>query len=81
AYEGMMESATTFLSLVMDIKGDDPWLAGAAPSLADYFLGPVIFYVSISPAAERLMAVPGMADWWARLQSHPTFKATEPDLG
>lgn len=81
AYAGFLDKAKTFLALVMDIKGASPWLAGDAPSLADYFLGPVIFYVAISPAADELLAVPGVKDWWDRIAGNPTFVASAPDLG
>ena len=49
------------LGLLMEIKGDDPWIAGANPGLADFFVAPVLFYVSLTPDAERLLAVPGVA--------------------
>ena len=65
----------------MEIKGDDTWIAGQTLSLADLFLGPILFYVSLTPDAERLLAVPGIADWWADLNKVESFKATEPDLG
>ena len=69
------------LALLMEIKSDDPWLAGPKPSLADFLLGPILFYVSLTPDAERVLAVPGVADWWARLNDVESFRATEPDLG
>ena len=69
------------LALLMEIRGEDPWIAGADPTLADFFLGPIFFYVSLTPDAERLLAVPGVADWWARINEFESFKATEPDLG
>ena len=73
--------AEKLLALLMEIKGDDPWIAGADPGLADFFLGPVLFYISLTPDAERLLAAPGVAAWWAALNEHESFKATEPDLG
>jgi glutathione S-transferase len=57
------------------------WLAGDAPTLADYFLGPILFYVSLTPDAEEVMSVPGVKEWWAAMSAHETFRATEPDLG
>jgi glutathione S-transferase len=44
-------------------------------------LGPIFFYVSLTPDAERLLAVPGVAEWWEALNKVESFKATEPDLG
>lgn len=76
-----LAESETLLGLLMEIKGDDPWIAGANPSLADFFLAPVMFYISLTPDAERLMAVPGVAAWWAAINQVESFKATEPDLG
>ncbi len=76
-----LEESEKLLGLLMEIKSDDPWIAGANPSLADFFLGPILFYVSLTPDAERLMAVPGVAAWWAAINEVESFKATEPDLG
>ena len=81
AHERMLANGETFLNLVMEKKGADPWLAGADPSLADYFLAPIWFYVSLTPDAERLGKAPGLAAWWEAAQQIPCFKATEPDLG
>jgi glutathione S-transferase len=69
------------LNLLMEIKGDDAWIAGANLSLADCLLGPILFYISLTPDSDRLMAVPGVAAWWAAISEVETFKATEPDLG
>jgi glutathione S-transferase len=76
-----LKDSETLLGLLMEIKGDDPWIAGANPGLADFFLAPVLFYVSLTPDAERLLAVPGVAAWWAAINKVESFKATEPDLG
>ncbi|MEL6264252.1 MAG: glutathione S-transferase family protein [Pseudomonadota bacterium] len=80
-YDGALETGEKTLRLIMEIKGGAPWIAGPAPSLAEYFLGPVLFYVAVSPAAERLMAVPGVQPWWEALQGIEVFTATAPDLG
>lgn len=69
------------LQLLMDNKGASPWLAGDAPSLADYLLGPIVFYVSLTPDAEELLALDGVKPWWHAMSGLRTFKDTEPDLG
>ncbi|MDJ0610970.1 MAG: glutathione S-transferase family protein [Kiloniellales bacterium] len=82
ARQAALKESEKLLGLLMtEIKGDDPWLAGTEPSLADFLLGPIFFYVSLTPDAERLLAVPGVADWWERIKEVESFKATEPDLG
>ena len=40
-----------------------------------------MFYVSLTPDAERLMAVPGVSDWWERMRGVESFGKTEPNLG
>ena len=79
AHANAIENAETLLTLLMANKGDAPWLAGDEPSLADYFLGPIVFYTALTPDAERLLA--HLGGWWPAMQAHGSFRATEPDLG
>ncbi|MGF1446294.1 MAG: glutathione S-transferase family protein [Pikeienuella sp.] len=81
AHAAPLSAGETLLKLVMQIKGDAPWIAGEQLSLADMLLGPILSYSALTPDWDRLSAVPGVADWWARMSVHPTFKETAPDLG
>ncbi len=81
AHAAALEKSERFLTLVMDQKGDDPWLAGDAISLADILLGPMIFYSALTPDWPQLSALPGVADWWERMAAYPAFQSTAPDLG
>jgi glutathione S-transferase len=74
-------ASQTLLRLLMENRDGAAWLAGDVPTLADYFLGPILFYVSLTPDAEEVMSVPGVTEWWAAMSAHDTFRATEPDLG
>ncbi|MEM9844683.1 MAG: glutathione S-transferase family protein [Pseudomonadota bacterium] len=74
-------NSTKLLSLLMENKKTARWLAGDKPSLADYFLAPIVFYVSLTPDSELLLKIPGMSDWWSAINETETFKVTEPDLG
>ncbi|MGG7645416.1 glutathione S-transferase family protein [Rhodovulum sp. YNF3179] len=76
-----LENSITLMALLMENKGNAKWLAGDEPSLADYFLAPIMFYVSLTPDSEVLLNVPGVSEWWAAMQEIETFTATEPDLG
>lgn len=69
------------LRLIMENKGQSKWLAGDKPSLADYFLAPIIAYTTATKEADRMLAIPGVADWWTAMQEIESFKATAPDLG
>ena len=76
-----LEKSRLVLSEQMKLRGDSRWIAGAHLSLADLFLAPVCFYVSLTPDAGAAFDVPGFADWWARAQGLESYQATEPDLG
>ncbi len=77
--ESQLDDATKLLGLLRE--NADPWIVGSSATLADYFLGPVVFYVAMTPEADRVLALPGVGSWWAAMQAHPTFEATEPELG
>lgn len=81
AHDAALENSEKLLKLLMENKGDRPWLAGDRATLADYLLGPIMFYVSLTPDAERLLAVPGVSDWWERMRGVESFGKTEPNLG
>lgn len=76
-----LDQGRLYLTEVMKLRGTDPWIAGGAPSLADFYLAPVCFYVSLTEDRDRAFDVPGFADWWERVQGLDSYKATEPDLG
>ena len=73
-------NARKVVELTMKTKGSSDFLAGEL-SLADLFLAPVVFYVSLTPDMAGLLEVPGFADWWARIQQLPSFQQTQPKLG
>jgi len=81
ARKAAIEKSRLVLTELMKLRGNDPWIAGAEPSLADFYLAPIAFYVSLTEDAAKVFDVPGFADWWARVQALPSYKATEPNLG
>ncbi len=76
-----IEKSRVVLTELMKLRGKDPWIAGANPSLADFYLAPICFYVDMTEDKSKVFDVPGFADWWARVQALPSYKATAPDLG
>ncbi len=76
-----IEASRTVLTEMMKIRGDSPWIAGDSPSLADFYLAPICFYVSLVEDASKVFDVPGFGDWWERVQQLESYRATEPDLG
>ena len=75
-----MATGRKVIEFVMKTRGSSPYIAGAL-SLADLYLAPILFYVSLTPDKDALFDVEGFADWWTRIQALPSYKATQPDLG
>jgi glutathione S-transferase len=55
-----------------------PWLAGEAYSLADIAAAPVIDRIERLGMADLWDALPGMADWVARLTARDAYKKAQP---
>ena len=67
---------------MIENKGDAPFIGGGdAPGYADYLLGPLVAYATMTEDGPALVSVDGMQSWWDRLSADETFAATEPDLG
>jgi len=61
--------------------GNSPWLAGKTFSLADMFLGPMLFYIKMIPESEQLMS--GLRDlerWYDTISNRDSFKKTMPAM-
>jgi glutathione S-transferase len=69
------------LGLIEKAAAERPYLAGDKPSLADWFLLPMMFYLRMQPefaaAAPRHKAV---AAWYDRVAARPSFAATLPEM-
>lgn len=74
-----MATGRRVIEFVMKTRGSSPYIAGGL-SLADLYLAPILFYVSLTPDKDALFDVEGFADWWTRIQVLPSYKATQPDL-
>ena len=75
-----LENGRRVVDLAMKTKGDSDFLAGAL-SLADLYLAPIVFYVSLTPDANSVFNVDGFADWWTKIQALKSFQSTQPNLG
>ena len=75
-----LENGRKMIELAMKTKGSSPFIAGDL-SLADLYLAPIAFYVSLTPDKDAVFNVPGFADWWTKIQALPSFKDTQPNLG
>jgi glutathione S-transferase len=76
-----LEETKKLLKLIMEIKGDRPWIAGDQPSIADYLLGPLLFYLSLTPDIGEVLGEAGLQDWWDRLSADEHFAGSAPALG
>ena len=70
-----IENSRKTIDLVMKTKGASPFIAGEL-SLADLYLAPIVFYVSLTPDKDAALNVNGFEDWWTRMQNLQSFKDT-----
>lgn len=75
-----LENGRRVADLAMKTKGDSDFLAGQL-SLADLYLAPIVFYVSLTPDANTVFNVDGFAGWWTKIQALKSFQSTQPNLG
>lgn len=76
-HAGGLEEGRKVLELAMATKGSSRFIAGEL-SIADLFLAPILFYVSLTPDKDALFSVPGLQDWWQAVTARPSYTATEP---
>jgi len=72
-----IETGRKVIELAMQTKGASPFIAGNL-SLADLYLAPIVFYVSLTPDLAAVSTIPGFSDWWAKVQALPSFRSTNP---
>ena len=75
-----IETGRKVIEFAMKTKGPSPFIAGEL-SLADLYLAPVVFYVSLTPDKDAALGVEGFAEWWSKIQALQSFKDTQPNLG
>jgi len=78
--QGGIETGRKVIEFAMKTRGSSPFIAGEL-SLADLYLAPILFYVSLTPDKDAVFDVEGLADWWTKIQALPSFTATQPNLG
>jgi glutathione S-transferase len=60
------------------VLADAPYLAGEAPTLADWLVAPVVAAGAGLEGAERYAdGLPNLEAWMARIAARPSFAATE----
>ena len=70
-----------FLEIANGALGDRTFFAGDAVSIADLFVVPCLFYVSMTPEGqERLPKLANVSRWLDQMKSRPSFAATLPPM-
>ena len=70
-----LENGKKVLELSMKTRATSPFIAGEL-SIADLYLAPIAFYLSLTPDMPELLKIEGFADWWARVQALESFQKT-----
>ena len=71
-----IDNGRKMLEFAMNTKGNSPFVAGEL-SLADLYLAPVVYYVSVTPDAAAVFDIKGFADWWANVQALKSYQTTQ----
>ena len=75
------ERAALCLGEFERLMGDGPYIAGDEVSLADLYIAPSYFYVTMTPAADELLDPrSGLAAWWQRMTARDSTQATAPSF-
>jgi glutathione S-transferase len=77
---GGLETGRKMLDFAMKTKAGSTFIAGEL-SLADLYLAPMLFYVSLTPDIGEFMRIEGLESWWAAVSTLKSFKDTVPNLG
>ena len=76
-----LKAAEPVLRALEELACEALVLSPADITLADLHLAPMIGYFTMSPeGAKALRAHPALGRWWARMQRHPAYLATDPGL-
>ena len=78
--KGGLENGRKMIDFAMKTRGSSPFIAGKL-SLADLYLAPIVFYVSLTPDKEAVFDIDGFADWWTKMQALQSYIDTQPQLG
>jgi glutathione S-transferase len=75
-----IDNGRKMLDFAMATKGSSPFIAGQL-SLADLYLAPMVFYVSLTADMSEYTRIEGFTGWWEAISALESFKTTAPALG
>lgn len=71
-----LAKAHVFLAALADLVGENAWLAGEQPSLADFHAAPMFDLFLKAPEGSALLrAFPNLLAWWKRISVRPSVVA------
>lgn len=75
AIQTAVPKVKTALGAIESISICDPFLLGSMITLADFYLMPVMFYLSNTPEMEPATAqTPKLKSWWDSIKQRPSFQ-------
>jgi len=69
------ETGAGHMKVVDKLLGDSTYLAGPAPTIADYLLVPALTYLDKLPEARLITDNANVQDWFARMTDRPSYDA------
>ena len=84
--EGVVRDGLPMVRLCLSeferILGDTPWFGGAAVSLGDLHIAPIMAYMTMTPESADLMKPHArLAAWWERMSARDSMAKTQPKFG
>lgn len=74
-----LAKAPVILKALADLMGGNPWLGGAALSLADLHAAPMIDYFAQAPEGLPMLSRhANLKAWWLRMQERRSMRLTQP---
>jgi glutathione S-transferase len=75
---GALPKAEICLSVLAELMGEAPWLAGTAITLADLHAAPIVSVFRLAPEAKSLLGHEiRLREWWERVSTRPSFLRTQ----
>ena len=75
-----IEAGRKVIEFAMTTRMQSKFISGEKLGLADLYLAPLAFYVSLTPDKDVVFDVPGFDDWWNIMQKLPSYKSTQPSF-
>lgn len=79
AVQTAVPQVKTALEAIESISSCDPFLLGSLITLADFYVMPVMFYLSNTPEMDQVTTqTPKLNSWWDSIRQRPSFQQVIP---